>query len=69
VYLIGFRVRKIENGTIFVSREKDIINVISLKALDPGLDKHIKVQLFEGTKVLCPDIATECDQGIFYRRE
>jgi hypothetical protein len=69
VYFIGFRVRKIENGTIFVSRERDIINVISLKALDPGLDKHIKVQLFEGTKVLCPDIATECDQGIFYSRE
>jgi hypothetical protein len=25
VYFIGFRVRKIENGTIFVSREKDIV--------------------------------------------
>jgi hypothetical protein len=68
VYFIGFRVRKIEDGTIFVSREKDIVNVISLKTLDPSLDKHIKVQLFEGTKVLCPDIATECDQHIFYDR-
>jgi hypothetical protein len=69
VYFIGFRVRKIEDGTIFVSREKDIVNVISLKALDPGLDKHIKVQLFESTKVLCPDIATGCDERIFYSRE
>jgi hypothetical protein len=68
VYFVGFRVRKIEDGTIFVSREKDIVNVISLKALDPGLDKHIKVQLFESAKVLCPDIATECDQHIFYVR-
>ena len=69
VYFVGFRVRKIENGTIFVSREKDIVNVISLNALDRGLDKHIKVQLFEGAKVLCPDIATGCDQRIFYSRE
>jgi hypothetical protein len=69
VYFIGFRVRKIEKGTIFVSREKDIVNVISLNALDPGLDKHIKVQLFEGAKVLCPAIATGCDERIFYSRE
>jgi hypothetical protein len=69
VHFIGFRVRKIEDGTIFVSREKDIVNVISLKALDPDLDKHIKVQLFENPKVLCPDIATGCDQRIFYSRE
>jgi hypothetical protein len=69
VYFVGFRVRKIEDGTIFVSREKDIVNVISLNALDPGLDKHIKVQLFEGTKVLCSDIATGCDKRIFYSRE
>jgi hypothetical protein len=68
VYFIGFRVRKIENGTIFVSREKDIVNVISLKTLDPNLDKHIKVQLSEGAKVLCPDIATGCNQHIFYDR-
>ena len=69
VYFIGFRVRKIEDGTIFVSREKDIVNVISLKALDRGLDKHIKVQLFENANVLCPDIATGCDQRIFYSHE
>ena len=76
-YFVGFRVRKIEKGTIFVSREKGIVNVISLNALgvcsvdgkDDGCDDsslNIKVRLLEGGKVLCPDIATECDQGIFY---
>jgi hypothetical protein len=68
VYFVGFRVRKIEDGTIFVSREKDIVNVISLKTLDPSLDKHIKVQLFESAKVLCQDIGIGCDQHIFYER-
>src|ERR1017187_3673411 len=69
VYFVGFRVRKIDNDTIFVSREKDIVNVISLRALDAKLEKHIKVQMFEGNKVLCRDIAAECDQNIFYDRE
>jgi hypothetical protein len=68
VYFVGFRVRKIENATIFVSREKDIVNVISLNALDPILNNHIKVQLFESPEVLCPDIATGCDHRIFYDR-
>jgi hypothetical protein len=69
LYFIGFRVRRIKQETIFLSREKDIVNVISLNALDPKLDKQIKVQLFEDTKVLCPDIATRCDERIFYSRE
>ena len=68
-YFVGFRVRKIEDNTIFVSREKDIVNVISLKALDGKLEKHLKVQIFEGDKVLCRDIGKECDPGIFYERE
>ena len=42
--------------------------MISLKGLGPGLDKRIKVQLFESAKVLCPDVANECDQHIFYDR-
>jgi hypothetical protein len=68
VYFVGFRVRKIEDGAIFVSREKDIVNVISLKALDPGLDKHLSVKIFEGDKVLCRDLGSGCDDGIFYDR-
>lgn len=35
VSFVGFRVRKVEDGAIYVSREKDIVNVISL-ALDPA---------------------------------
>ena len=69
VYFVGFRVREIDNNTIFVSREKDVVNVISLSALDPELRKQIKVQIFEGDKVLCRDLGKECEPGIFYERE
>jgi hypothetical protein len=68
VYFVGFRVRQIERGTIFVSREKDIVNVISLSALDPTLDSGTKVQVFERDQVLCQDIGKGCDQHIFYGR-
>jgi|HubBroStandDraft_6_1064221.scaffolds.fasta_scaffold436095_1 hypothetical protein len=66
VYFVGFRVRKIENDTIFVSREKDVVNVISLHALDPKLDRPLAVKLEEGNKVLCEDVNKRCDAGIFY---
>jgi len=70
VYFVGFRVREIaEDGTIMVTREKDIVNVISLKTLDPKLDKHTKVMIFQGDKVLCEDIGKGCDLAIFYSRE
>jgi hypothetical protein len=69
VYFVGFRVREIEGDTIFVSREKDIVNVISLSALDAKLEKRLKVQIFKGDKVLCRDIGKECDPGIFYERQ
>jgi hypothetical protein len=68
-YFIGFRVRRIENGAIQVTREKDVVNVISLKTLDPKLDKGIKVTVFEGSKVLCEDIGKSCIEAIFYSRE
>jgi hypothetical protein len=66
VYFVGFRVRKIESGTIFVSREKDVVNVISLKVLDPELKRHIKVRVSESDKVICQDIGERCDPGIFH---
>ena len=69
VYFIGFRVRKIEADMIHVSREKDVVNVISLAHIDPKLDKHLKVKIFEGDKVLCSDLGAECDSEIFYSRE
>jgi len=68
-YFVGFRVRDIQDGAIRVSREQDVVNVISLKALDPKLDKHTKVKIFEGDKVLCEDIGTGCVPAIFYSRE
>jgi hypothetical protein len=67
-YFIGFRVRQIEGGTIFVSREKDVVNVISLKALDPTLSKHLSVKIYQGDKVLCRDLGNGCEAGIFYDR-
>ena len=69
VYFVGFRVRTIAGDMILVSREKTIVNVISLKAIDADLNKHVKVKLFEGDKVLCDDIAVDCIPGIFYERE
>jgi hypothetical protein len=66
VYFVGFRVRRIENDTIFVSREKDIVNVISLHTLDPKLDRQLAVKLEEGNKVLCEDVNKRCEAGIFY---
>ena len=66
VYFVGFRVRRIENDTIFVSREKDVVNVISLHTLDPKLDRPLAVKLEEGNKVLCEDVNKRCEAGIFY---
>ena len=68
VYFVGFRVRKIADGAIYVSREKTIVNVISLKAIDPDLNKKIKVRTFEGGKVLCDDIGQGCVAEVFYER-
>jgi hypothetical protein len=66
VYFVGFRVRKIEDNTIYVSREKDVVNVISLHELDPKLDKPLAVKLEDSKKVLCEDVNKACDAGIFY---
>ncbi len=69
VYFVGYRVRKIAKNTIFVSREKDVVNVISLSARDPKFEKHLKVQIFEGDKVLCEDLGAKCAPEIFYERQ
>ncbi len=66
VYFVGFKVREIRDGAIFVSREKGMVNVISLKKVDPGLDKHTKVQDFGSHSILCDDISSGCNKGIFY---
>jgi hypothetical protein len=51
VYFVGLKVREIRGGAIFVSREKGMVNVISL------IDKHTKVQDFESRSILCEDIS------------
>jgi hypothetical protein len=68
VYFVGFRVREIDNGTITVSREKDIVNVISLHALDPELSKHLQVKLKDSNAVLCGDLGEGCIDRIYYER-
>jgi hypothetical protein len=65
-YFVGFKVKEIGNGTILVTPEKGTVNVISLKTLDPNLDKHTKVQDSQSHAVLCDDIAKGCIKTIFY---
>jgi hypothetical protein len=67
-YFIGFKVREIRNGVIFVSREKGAVNVISLKGLDPDLEKHTRVKVFHSDSVLCRDIGAACIGTVFYGR-
>jgi hypothetical protein len=67
-YFVGFRVRAIRHGAIFVSRENGTVNVISLKHSDPDLDKQTSVKDFRSGAVLCQDIGTGCVNTIFYGR-
>ena len=45
------------------------MNVISLKELDPKLEKHLRVKIHQGDRVPCPNLGTGCDDRIFYERE
>jgi hypothetical protein len=67
-YFVGFKVRQITGQTILVSREKDTVNIISLKTIDPGLDKPTSVKDADNHATLCNDIATGCIKTIFYGR-
>jgi len=68
VYFVGFKVRDIRHGAIYVSHQKGTVNVISVKSLDPNLDKHTSVKDFQDRSVLCRDIGTGCIKQIFYGR-
>jgi hypothetical protein len=68
VYFVGFRVMAIEDGSITVAREKDVVNVISLHALDPELKKHLQVKTKDKNEVLCRDLGEGCIDRIFYDR-
>jgi hypothetical protein len=67
-YFVGFKIRDIRDGTIYVSRQKGAVNVISLKNIDPNLDKHTSVKEFQTNAVLCNDIGSGCIKTIFYGR-
>src|SRR5580700_5688545 len=67
-YFVGFKVSGISDGAILVSHEKGTVNVISLKKIDPDLDKPTSVKDFASHAVLCADIATGCIKTIFYGR-
>jgi hypothetical protein len=67
-YFVGFKVRQITGQTILVSREKGAVNIISLKTIDPNLDKPTSVKDADNHAVLCADIATGCIKTIFYGR-
>jgi hypothetical protein len=65
-YFVGFKVKEIGSGTILVTPQKGTVNVISLKSIDPNLDKPTKVQDSQSHAVLCDDIAKGCIKTIFY---
>ena len=67
-YFVGFKVRQIMGQTILVSREKGTVNIISLKTIDPDLDKPTSVKDADNHAVLCQDIAKGCIKTIFYGR-
>ncbi len=67
-YFVGFKVRQITGQTILVSREKGTVNIISLKTIDPHLDKTTSVKDADSHAMLCADIATGCIKTIFYGR-
>ena len=67
-YFVGFTVRQIAGQTILVSREKGTVNIISLKTIDPDLDKPTSVKDADNRAVLCTDIAKGCIKTIFYGR-
>jgi hypothetical protein len=67
-YFVGFRVTDIRDGAIYVSPQKGAVNVISLKTIDPELNKHTSVRDAQSHAVLCADIGAGCIKTIFYGR-
>jgi hypothetical protein len=69
-YFIGFKVETIADHAITVSRSKGLVNVISIKSIDPDLKAHTRVVETGSDKVLCKDIDADSNPGcipqIFY---
>jgi hypothetical protein len=67
-YFIGFKVGEIRGGAILVLRDEGVVNVISLKGIDPELSKNTKVEDFQSGVLLCDNIGGGCIAKIFYGR-
>jgi hypothetical protein len=67
-YFVGFKVRQIDGHTILVSHEKNTVNIISLKKIDPDLETPTSVKDADNHATLCADIAKGCVKTIFYGR-
>lgn len=69
-YFIGFKVEAVADHAITVSRSKGLVNVISIKSIDPDLKAHTRVVEARGNNVLCKDIDSDSSPGcipqIFY---
>jgi hypothetical protein len=69
-YFIGFKVETIADHTITVSPSKGLVNVISIKSIDPDLRAHTRVVEAGSNSVLCKDIDSDsapgCIPQIFY---
>jgi hypothetical protein len=69
-YFIGFKVESVADHTITVSRSKGLVNVISLKSIDPDFKAHTRVAETGSNSTLCKDIDSDTDPGcipqIFY---
>lgn len=68
VYFVGFKVIEVRGDAIVVSHQSGVVNVISLKNVDPTLDRHINVIESRSQSVLCEDVARGCFPRIFYGR-
>jgi hypothetical protein len=66
IYFVGFTVKEMNKGSISVTRQRGAVNVVSLKRIDPDLDKHTRVIDSRTGAVLCKDIAVGCVKQIFY---
>jgi hypothetical protein len=69
-YFIGFKVETVADQTITVSRSKGLVNVISIKSIDPDLKAHTRIVEAGSNSVLCKDIDSDSNPGcipqIFY---
>jgi hypothetical protein len=45
-----------------------VVDIISLKRLNPRLDTRTTIELFQDGRILCSDIRTTCIDAVLYDR-